>query len=119
MEIVIPMFWTVLYPLIGLASIMYCTRSHYRQDSDQITYSAFIGTLCGLFWPVGLPYWAAANLLTRERDRAKAEDRHRMTLETAHDVIARHETRLRADRKARNDRLKRDWEQLARDAHRH
>jgi hypothetical protein len=116
MDIVIPWLLAWAYPLIGTAVTVYAARSHARQKPGDLPWSTGAGLLAGAGWPVGLLYWLTLNHLRKEEDQRKAESRQEMTLETAHQVIARHEAKRALDRKLRNDRLRRDWEKLAREA---
>lgn len=115
MDIVIPWLAAWAYPLVGVGTTFYAARSYRRKNPrDDSGLAAGAGLLSGAGWPIGLLYWFTINLLHKEEQQKQAESRQEMTLETAHQVIARHEAKLAADRQARNRRLHDDWDKLAR-----
>ena len=102
------------YPLIGAASV-YPLARYYRLDNPKDTagYSAFMGFTYSLVWPVMALVAGTGWTLHREQRRAKALTAKQMTLDTAYDVIARHEAKQHEERRKRNERLRRDWTRLS------
>ncbi|QGJ92873.1 hypothetical protein PBI_BEAGLE_115 [Arthrobacter phage Beagle] len=114
MEIVIMEWLLWAYPLIGSASIYPFARYHRLDNpNDSVTYTAFMGLTYSVVWPVMAMVAGVGYSLKREQLRETSRKKEQMTLETAYDVIARHEAKLREDRRVRNERLRRDWVRLS------
>jgi hypothetical protein len=114
MEIVIMEWLLWAYPLIGTASIYPFARYHRLDNpTDSVSYTAFMGLVYSVVWPVMAPVATAGYALKREDLREASRKKEQMTLDTAYDVIARHEAKLREDRKERNERLRQDWTRLS------
>lgn len=108
-------FWST-YPGVAAAAAVFTGRQLHRITKMSAGESAISGVGLGIAWPLGLLWVIITGLNHREEVAAAQRKAEVMDLDTAHKVIARHEAKLAADRKERNERLRRDWEKLAREA---
>jgi len=108
------------YPLIGAATIYpFALGFHHKNQKekdhlkDSAMYIGFLGWACSLVWPVTGLIHGVGYLLTLEERREDSRKAENMSLETAYDVIAKHEAKQHEERRKRNERLRRDWTRLS------